>query len=78
MPGLSAKVFRTYNASKKMSELLRDSSRFKGTVNEKFKAYNDANRDVAIFCNHKRTVGAGHSTQMGKLEDKVSHVQLDW
>jgi DNA topoisomerase-1 len=75
MPGLTAKVFRTYNASWTMSELLKGLSkdpRSRGSVAEKVKLYNDCNREVAILCNHKRTVGAGHEQQMQKLGDRVS------
>ena len=52
MPGLTAKVFRTYNASWTMARLLKD-MKATGTIAEKVKAYNDANRKVAILCNHK-------------------------
>lgn len=74
MPGLTAKVFRTYNASFTMSELLKElhiDPRSKGTLAEKAKLYNDCNRKVAILCNHKRTVGAGHEQQMQKLGDRI-------
>ena len=70
MQGLTAKVFRTYNASFTMANLLRD-MKSTGTIPEKVKDYNDANRRVAILCNHKRTVTAGHAGQMEKLEDKI-------
>lgn len=70
MNGLTAKVFRTYNASNTMADLLRD-MKSEGTVLERIKDYNDANRRVAILCNHKRTVTAGHTGQMEKLEDKI-------
>lgn len=53
-----------------MANLLKD-LKVKGTVAEKVKAYNDANREVAILCNHKRTVAAGHAGQMEKMEGKV-------
>jgi len=42
-----------------------------GTIAEKVKEYNDANRKVAILCNHKRTVAAGHAGQIEKMQDKV-------
>lgn len=71
MQGLTAKVFRTYNASWTMSELLKD-MKATGTIAEKVKAYNDANRQVAILCNHKRTVAAGHAGQMEKLNEKIN------
>ena len=77
MQGLTAKVFRTYNASYTMSTLLKELAadpRSKGTVAEKVKLYNDCNRKVAILCNHKRTVGASHDQQMQKMGDRVSQV----
>jgi len=70
MPGLTAKVFRTYNASFTMSRLLSE-MKSEGTIPEKIKDYNDANRRVAILCNHKRTVAAGHAGQMEKLGDRL-------
>lgn len=70
MQGLTAKVFRTYNASYTMGQLLKD-MKASGTVAEKVKAYNDANRKVAILCNHKRTVGAAHANQMEKMSERV-------
>lgn len=75
MSGLTAKVFRTYNASHTMSTLLKE-MKATGTVAEKVKAYNDANRKVAILCNHKRTVGAAHANQMEKLSERVSLIYL--
>ena len=70
MPGLTAKVFRTYNASWTMANLLKNMVP-KGNIPEKLKDYNYANREVAILCNHKRTVTASHATQMEKMQDKV-------
>ncbi|KAJ5688626.1 hypothetical protein N7462_003018 [Penicillium macrosclerotiorum] len=70
MPGLTAKVFRTYNASFTMSNLLKE-MKASGTIAEKVKAYNDANRRVAILCNHKRTVGAAHAGQMEKMGERI-------
>ncbi|KAL8760580.1 MAG: hypothetical protein Q9184_003234 [Pyrenodesmia sp. 2 TL-2023] len=70
MPGLTAKVFRTYNASYTMSSVLHG-MKSTGTIPEKIKDYNDANRRVAILCNHKRTVTAGHGAQMEKMGDRI-------
>jgi DNA topoisomerase-1 len=72
MPGLSAKVFRTYNASFTMSNLLKELKSTNISIQEKVKLYNDCNRKVAILCNHKRTVGASHEAQMEKIGDRVS------
>lgn len=71
MQGLTAKVFRTYNASFTMSTLLKGLEVKNLTIPEKVKLYNDCNREVAILCNHKRTVGAGHEAQMEKLGDRI-------
>ena len=70
MTGLTAKVFRTYNASYTMANLLRE-MKSTGSIAEKIKDYNDANRKVAILCNHKRTVAAGHGAQMEKMSDRI-------
>lgn len=74
MTGLTAKVFRTYNASHTFATLLKE-LKPAGTVLERFKDYNDANRKVAILCNHKRTVAASHGAQMEKLQDKIDGVR---
>ncbi|KAI0411185.1 eukaryotic DNA topoisomerase I [Xylaria grammica] len=71
MPGLTAKVFRTYNASFTMQRLLNEVKEEERNVAEKIKLYNDCNREVAILCNHKRTVGASHEAQMEKLADRI-------
>ena len=70
MPGLTAKVFRTYNASKTMADELRQ-MKPTGSVQDKIKDYNEANRRVAILCNHKRTIPASHEGQMEKLTEKA-------
>ena len=75
MPGLTAKVFRTYNASFTMASLLKQMHP-NGSIPEKVQAYNAANRRVAILCNHKRTVTASHGVQMEKLQEKVSIMLL--
>ncbi|KAK0729068.1 hypothetical protein B0T21DRAFT_206242 [Apiosordaria backusii] len=71
MAGLTAKVFRTYNASYTMSTLLQSLPVENITMAEKIKLYNDCNREVAVLCNHKRTVGAAHEAQMEKLGDRI-------
>ena len=77
MQGLTAKVFRTYNASYTMSTLLQGLQVSNTTIAEKIKLYNDCNREVAILCNHKRTVGASHEAQMEKMGDRVSYGKPD-
>ena len=74
MPGLTAKVFRTYNASWTMAEELKKlaaGNKVTGSIPEKVKDYNEVNRKVAILCNHKRTVAATHAAGMEKLGDRL-------
>ncbi|SCU80899.1 LADA_0B10110g1_1 [Lachancea dasiensis] len=75
MPGLTAKVFRTYNASKTMQDQL-DLITDEGTVAEKILKYNAANRTVAILCNHQRTVTKGHAAAVQKATDRIE--ELEW
>lgn len=71
MSGLSAKVFRTFNASYTFQDQLRKLTPKDGSVIDKFAAYTEANRQVAILCNHKRAVPKTHETAIGKIEDQV-------
>ncbi|KAG6554934.1 hypothetical protein Mapa_003518 [Marchantia paleacea] len=73
MPGLTAKVFRTYNASITLDNLLQDT--VGSNVIEKTADYQRANKEVAILCNHQRTVSKSHSTQMEKLEAKMQEAK---
>ena len=78
MKGLSAKVFRTYNASTTFQGLLdhtEDWLAARPTPQERDInaanlriAYNEANRQVAILCNHQKTV---NHVQLNKSLDKT-------
>ncbi|KAJ1959967.1 DNA topoisomerase 1 [Dipsacomyces acuminosporus] len=70
MPGLTAKVFRTFNASFVFQQQLA-STPADGTEAEKILAYNRANREVAVLCNHQRSVSKGFQGQMSKIEDRL-------
>lgn len=70
MDGLTAKVFRTYNASWTFQEQLKDTPT-DASIADKILHYNRANRMVAVLCNHQRSVSKGHSQAMEKLIDKV-------
>jgi DNA topoisomerase-1 len=76
MAGLTAKVFRTYNASFTFQNELAKTPE-DGTVAEKLLAYNRANRQVAILCNHQRAAPKTHGTQMAKMKDKVLGVKYE-
>ena len=54
MPDLTAKVFRTYNASVTLEkELQKNDVSIDEHVTTKRNFYNAANREVAILCNHQ-------------------------
>ncbi|BFZ55974.1 DNA topoisomerase 1 [Savitreella phatthalungensis] len=74
MPGLSAKVFRTFNASFTFQEQLKNTPG-EASVADKVLAYNRANREVAVLCNHQRSVPKAHDVQMGKIEDRVRELK---
>lgn len=75
MKGLTAKVFRTYNASKTMQDQM-DLISNEGTVAEKVVKYNAANRTVAILCNHQRTVSKNHEVGVKRINDKIK--ECEW
>jgi DNA topoisomerase-1 len=76
MDGLTAKVFRTYNASKTLQDELRKTEELRSfaslTPAEKVTEYNNANREVAILCNHQRSVSKAQETQLEKVGDKLA------
>ncbi|KAM7250984.1 hypothetical protein ACFE04_022867 [Oxalis oulophora] len=74
MPGLTAKVFRTYNASITLDDMLSRETK-DGEVAEKVVVYQHANKEVAIICNHQRAVSRSHSAQMSKLTEKIQEVK---
>ncbi|KAL5367650.1 eukaryotic DNA topoisomerase I [Cryptosporidium parvum] len=108
MPELSAKVFRTFNASitleRELSKIsaksavksekrtkmelesyLKDElnlSNFNNevditNVNDILRFYNDANREVAILCNHQRSVPKQHESSMEKMIKQQQELEED-
>lgn len=76
MDGLTAKVFRTYNASKTLQDELKKQEELGGwkklTPAEMVVEYNNANRQVAILCNHQRSVSKAQETQLENIGDKIN------
>jgi DNA topoisomerase I len=72
MDGLTAKVFRTYNASKTLQDQLDLLTNSKVNASEKVLAYNRANRQVALLCNHQRSVPKTFEKSMETLRAKVT------
>ncbi|KAF8844388.1 DNA topoisomerase I [Paxillus ammoniavirescens] len=77
MKGLTAKVFRTYNASITFQQQLDEGTPKDATVQEKLNAYNHANRMVAILCNHQRAAPKTHEQSMGKMRDRLRSFKYD-
>ncbi|KAH7720203.1 DNA binding/DNA topoisomerase type I [Aphelenchoides avenae] len=68
---LTAKVFRTYNASITLQQQLDQLTKSKDSIHDKLLSYNRANRQVAILCNHQRAVPKTHEKSMANLEAKI-------
>eukprot|EP00924_Labyrinthula_sp_SR-Ha-C_P004912 snap_masked-scaffold_1-processed-gene-16.43-mRNA-1 protein AED:0.00 eAED:0.00 QI:0/-1/0/1/-1/1/1/0/737 len=75
MPGLSAKVFRTYNASSTLEECLPHKIKSGVSVHKKMLLYNAANREVALLCNHQRTVSKATEKSLANLDDSITHLK---
>ena len=76
MKGLSAKVFRTFNASITLEKELPGDEELKDkSVAEKVMLYNDANRLVAILCNHQKTVSKAQETQLEASNEKLDLIK---
>ncbi|XP_074685649.1 DNA topoisomerase I, mitochondrial isoform X3 [Strix aluco] len=71
MDGLSAKVFRTYNASITLQEQLKALTNSEDNVAGKLLSYNRANRAVAILCNHQRSTPKTFEKSMQNLQAKI-------
>jgi len=72
MDGLTAKVFRTYNASITLENELPSVEDLVGMpIAEKVIQFNAANRHVAILCNHQKTVSKAAETMFENLNEKL-------
>ncbi|XP_039989843.1 DNA topoisomerase I, mitochondrial [Xiphias gladius] len=71
MPGLTAKVFRTYNASITLQQQLKELTNKSDNVAEKLLSYNRANRAVAVLCNHQRAPPKTFEQSMANLQAKI-------
>ncbi|XP_044152428.1 DNA topoisomerase 1 [Bufo gargarizans] len=71
MDGLTAKVFRTYNASITLQQQLNELTNSDDNVPAKILSYNRANRAVAILCNHQRAPPKTFEKSMMNLQTKI-------
>ncbi|XP_010791436.1 DNA topoisomerase 1-like, partial [Notothenia coriiceps] len=72
MDGLTAKVFRTYNASITLQQQLKELACPDDSLPAKVLSYNRANRAVAILCNHQRAPPKTFEKSMQNLQTKVN------
>ncbi|XP_066873921.1 DNA topoisomerase I, mitochondrial isoform X1 [Kogia breviceps] len=71
MDGLTAKVFRTCNASLTLQGQLRALTRAEDSLAAKILSYNRANRAVAVLCNHQRATPKTFEKSMQTLRSKI-------
>jgi len=85
MEGLSAKVFRTYNASITLDAELRKTEQVvsarqraaEGDVVALMAYYNIANKNVAELCNHQRATPASHANAIAKMDEKIETLKAE-
>lgn len=76
MDGLSAKVFRTYNASFTMDKFFKENPvNPKATTAEKVAYFNKVNVEVAILCNHQKSVSKSFPLQIHLLQQKIAQTK---
>ncbi|KAL7696140.1 DNA topoisomerase IB large subunit [Lotmaria passim] len=76
MEGLSAKVFRTYNASITLDRWFKERPVDpKASVADKLAYFNKANTEVAILCNHQKSVSKNFKSQMAQLTAKSEYTR---
>jgi len=77
VPGLTAKVFRTYHATYTVRDYLMREGNLATTVPDYRKEYvaRLANLEAAIVCNHKRTPPKNWQESLAKRELQVQHLR---
>ncbi|RNF20758.1 DNA topoisomerase IB, large subunit [Trypanosoma conorhini] len=76
MSGLSAKVFRTYNASITLDRWFKEKPVApSASVPDKLAYFNKANTEVAILCNHQKSVSKNHRNVMHQLTTKSTYTR---
>ena len=77
MDGLTAKVFRTYNASNLFADELDNITKKYNTYDKDDKydllldGFNKANAKVALLCNHQKNISKNFSEQTNKIKDQI-------
>ena len=80
MEELTAKVFRTFNASflfqNEISSVTSKFDKYKeeDKLNVLLDMYNKANVKVAMLCNHQKNVSKSFNEQLDKMDDKIKEL----
>lgn len=79
MDNLTAKVFRTYNASNtfqeeldKITDTIDKDKDIDNKINTIMNMYNKANIKVALLCNHQKNVSKSFNDQISNLKSKIN------
>ena len=78
MKDLTAKVFRTYNASNLFQkELKKITKKFENNPDKALilDEYNKANAKVAQLCNHQKNVGKNYKDQLTKIDEQIKKLK---
>lgn len=82
MPGLTAKVWRTYNASNTFQKELNkvNENKLKGMpeqekINYLITFFNQANTTVALLCNHQKAVTSNIDTALKKIDISIKKLR---
>jgi DNA topoisomerase-1 len=84
MKNLTAKVFRTYNASNLFQKELNKISKKihpgneetqENNINEILDMFNKANMKVALLCNHQKKVSKSFNSQIDTINEKIKTLQ---
>lgn len=80
MKGLTAKVFRTYNASHLFQkEIKKINKKYEGTENKNISLlmddYSKANAKVAMLCNHQKNINKSFKTQVENLDSSIKKIK---
>lgn len=85
MEGLTAKVFRTYNASilfqqelneinSQIDKMTNGENGIESKINLILDMYNKANVKVAILCNHQKNISKSFDEQIDKIDDRIDEL----
>ena len=82
MEGLTAKVWRTYNASlvfQKELDKIKEDKLYEINTEERLNflisMFNQANTAVALLCNHQKSVSKGLDEQIDKIDNKIKELR---